>query len=70
MLALRMRGHWPISPRGAAKTKILLTDGSGPLYNPHGSADLETAARSALAALDGGSGQERPVADGVGNPGR
>lgn len=34
MLAQRLRGPLGIDPQGAARTKILLTDGSGPLYNP------------------------------------
>ncbi|MBS1891999.1 MAG: hypothetical protein JST59_11945 [Actinobacteria bacterium] len=55
-LAYRMRGHLPISAQGAAKTNILLTDGSGPLYNPDGNPDLKTAAHRALAALEPNSG--------------
>jgi hypothetical protein len=67
-LAYRMRGHLPISPQGAAKTNILLTDGSGPLYGPDGS-DLKAAARSALAALEADSGQQRVMVRRVGNAG-
>ncbi|MBS1888167.1 MAG: hypothetical protein JSU06_13360 [Actinobacteria bacterium] len=67
-LAYRMRGHLPISPQGAAKTNILLTDGSGPLYSPDGS-DLKAAARSALAALEADSGQQRVMVRRVGNAG-
>lgn len=52
MLAQRLKGPLPIGPQGAARTKILLTDGSGPLYNPGSGSDLKTAARRALAALD------------------
>ena len=68
-LAYRMRGHLPISPQGAAKTSILLTNGSGPLYNPAGNPDLKTAALRALAALEADSGQDRVMVRGVGNPG-
>lgn len=52
MLATRLRSSLPIGPQGAARAKILLTDGSGPLYNPGSGSDLQTAARRALAALD------------------
>lgn len=52
MLAERLRGFLPIGAQGAAKTKILLTDGSGPLYNPGSGSDLKTAAHRALAALE------------------
>ena len=52
MLARRLRGPLPIGPQGAARAEILLTDGSGPLYNPGSGSDLKTAARRALAALD------------------
>jgi hypothetical protein len=68
-LADRMRGHLPISPQGAAKTNILLTDGSGPLYRPDGNG-LRAAARSALAALEADSGHQRVIVRRVGNPGR
>lgn len=69
MLAYRMRGHLPISPQGAAKANILLSDGGGPLYTPDGNPDLKTAARRALAALEADPGQRRVMVRGVGNPG-
>lgn len=68
-LAYRMRGHLPISAQGAAKTNILLTDGSGPLYNPDGNPDLKTEALRALAALEADSGQRRVMVRRAGNPG-
>jgi hypothetical protein len=69
MLARRLRGSLPIGPQGAAKTKILLTDGSSPLYNPNSEVDLKTAARRALAALDVDSGRWRVMPHRVCNPG-
>lgn len=68
-LALRMRGYLPISPQGAAKTNILLTDGCGPLYSPDGNPDLKSAALRALAALEADPGQQRTMVRRVGNPG-
>lgn len=58
-LAYRLRGYLPISPQGAAKTQMLLTDGSGPLHSPQGTPDLKTAAHRALAALDADPGLRR-----------
>lgn len=60
MLAERLRGTLPIGPQGAARTKILLTDGSGPLYNPGSGSDLSAAAGCALAALDIAPGRQLP----------
>lgn len=68
-LAYRLRGYLPISPQGAARTHILLTDGSGPLYSPDASPDLKTAAHRALAALEADPGQQRVMVRRVGNPG-
>lgn len=69
MLARRLRGSLPIGPQGAAKTNILLTDGSGPLYNPGSRSDLKTAAHRALAALEVDSGRRRVMPRRVANPG-
>jgi hypothetical protein len=66
-LAYRLRGYLPISPQGAAKTHILLTDGSGPLYSPAGKPDLKTAVRSALAAFESDPGQRRVMVRKVGS---
>lgn len=68
MVASRLRGSLPIGPQGAAKTKILLTDGSGPLYNPNSESDLKAAAGRALAALDVDSGRGRAMPRRVGTP--
>lgn len=68
-LALRMRGYLPISPQGAAKTNILLTDRSGPLHSPDANPDLRSAALRALAALEADPVQQRVMVRRVGNPG-
>ena len=62
MLACRLRGSLPIAPQGAAKTKILLSDGGGPLYNPGSASDLKMAARQALTALEVDSGDRQRLA--------
>jgi hypothetical protein len=42
----------PVSARGVAMVRVLLTDGTGPLFNPHCSTDLRTAIQDATAHLD------------------
>ena len=37
----------PVAARGVAQARILLTDGSGPLYNPNSKVDLRSRAASA-----------------------
>lgn len=52
-------------------TNILLTDRSGPLYNPDSPSDLETAARRALTALDAdGGGRQKAEPSLTVSPGR
>lgn len=71
MLVRRLRDSRPIDPQGAAMTNILLTDRSGPLYNPDSPSDLETAARRALAALDAdGGGRQKAESSLTVSPGR
>jgi hypothetical protein len=41
----------PVAARGAAEASVLLTDGTGPLYNPANQASLERYALRALADL-------------------
>lgn len=41
----------PVAARGAAEASLLLTDGTGPLYNSATTASLESRARSALGDL-------------------
>jgi hypothetical protein len=42
----------PVSARGVAMVQVLLTDGTGPLFNPDCSTDLRTAIHDATAQLD------------------
>jgi hypothetical protein len=44
-------GALPITARGAAMSRLLLTDGIGPLHNPRSAADLGTAVREATSAM-------------------
>jgi hypothetical protein len=53
-LARRLREHEPISPQGIARTSLLLSDGTGPLYGRANQAGIWTAARAALLAFDWG----------------
>ena len=46
-LADRLADPTPVSARGAAQARILLTDGTGPLYNPH---DLDDVRAQAIRA--------------------
>jgi hypothetical protein len=46
---IRQPAH--VKPRGIALARLLLTDGSGPLYNPRRSADLVPALHAAATAL-------------------
>lgn len=41
----------PVAPRGAAEAALLLTDGTGPLFNPLSELSLEARAETALADL-------------------
>jgi hypothetical protein len=51
MLALLAR-PLPISVRGAALARVLLSDGTGPLYRHHGASDLGRCIAEVLAGLD------------------
>jgi hypothetical protein len=42
----------PVSVRGVAQARILLTDGTGPLYNPRSEASLRARALSAVDSLE------------------
>jgi hypothetical protein len=46
----RLHAHHPVSPRGMARLRQLLSDGAGPLYR-HGCGDLAGRLSAALAAL-------------------
>jgi hypothetical protein len=58
-LADRLDGTQPVDVRGVALTRLLLTDGAGLLYFPHGEAEVTTAVATAMAALDPVSGVKR-----------
>jgi hypothetical protein len=47
----RLRDGAPIDPRGAAIVRLLLCDGTGPLYDPVGAGSVARHARAAAAAL-------------------
>ena len=49
-IALRLHSPLPVSPRGMARLRLLLSDGTGPLYR-YGHGDLEGRLGAALAAL-------------------
>jgi len=49
-VALRLHAPHPVSARGMARLRQLLSDGTGPLYR-HGSGDLAGRLRAVLAAL-------------------
>jgi hypothetical protein len=51
----------PVSARGVAMVRVLLTDGTGPLFNPDCSTDLRTAIHDATKQLDP-VGSRRPNA--------
>jgi len=51
-LASRLGSAAPVSARGVAQARILLTDGAGPLYRDEEPERLRTAALDALRALD------------------
>jgi hypothetical protein len=48
----RLAAPGPVSPHGMAQLIFLLSDGSGPLYQPRSTEDLGARLRRALAALD------------------
>lgn len=48
----RLRGPEPVSARGVAQVRVLLTDGSGPLYYHGATSTLRSAVARALEALD------------------
>jgi hypothetical protein len=51
-LADRLDGWEPVEPRGVARVRLLLRDGTGPLYSESPSDELRRAVRAALAALE------------------
>jgi len=51
-LSLRLAEDRPVHPRGMAMLQLLLTDGTGPLYEPVGAGSLGSHLRAAAAALE------------------
>jgi hypothetical protein len=51
-LACRLRAGGPVHARGVARTLLLITDATGPLYVSSGDGALRAAAAEAAAALD------------------
>jgi hypothetical protein len=51
-ISLRLAEDRPVHPRGMAMLQVLLTDGSGPLYEPVGAGSLGSHLRAAAAALE------------------
>ena len=51
-LARRLSGTSPVDVRGVALAHELLTDGTGPLFSPHGRDGLSASLRRAVAALE------------------
>jgi hypothetical protein len=52
-VAARLRDERPVYARGMALLSRLLSDGSGPAYNPHAGGSLRRAVGAIAAALDG-----------------
>lgn len=52
-IAARLRDERPVYARGMALLSRLLSDGSGPAYDPHGGGSLRHAVGAIAAALDG-----------------
>jgi hypothetical protein len=51
-LVAALRAEWPVAPRGVALANLLLTDGTGPLYNPTNPRNVRDEIREALRHLD------------------
>ncbi len=54
LLLERLRAPAPVRPQGVAKARLLITDGTGPLWGAGGEAELSVAAVDALDGLDHG----------------
>ena len=52
LLASRLQAPNPVAVRAVAKVRVLLTDGTGPLYYPETRGSLDAAIRDVAAALD------------------
>jgi hypothetical protein len=63
LLASRLQAPGPVDPRGVAGVRLLLTDGSGPLYNRRSETPLEVAAIAARRALAPADSDSAPVSE-------
>lgn len=54
LLVERLRGPAPVRAQGVAKARLLITDGTGPLWGMGGKAELSAAAMEVLDGLDHG----------------
>ena len=52
LLASRLQAPNPVAVSAVAKVRVLLTDGTGPLYYPETRGSLDAAIRDVAAALD------------------
>jgi hypothetical protein len=64
-LASRLQAPAPVDPRGVAEVRLLLTDGSGPLYNRRAETPLGVAAVAARRALAPVEWASAPVSEPV-----
>jgi hypothetical protein len=51
-LVVALRAEWPVAPRGVALANLLLTDGTGPLYNAADPRNVRDEVREALRHLN------------------
>jgi hypothetical protein len=65
LVASRLQAPAPVDPRGVAEVRLLLTDGSGPLYNRRSETPLEVAAAAAWRALAPAESASAPVSEAV-----
>jgi hypothetical protein len=56
----RLRAVDPVTPRGVAQLRLLLTDGDSPLYQPSGPGAFGSRLRAAAAALEPADRRARP----------
>jgi hypothetical protein len=63
LLASRLQAPAPVDPRGVAEVRLLLTDGSGPLYNRRAETPLDVAAVAARRALAPVESASAPVSE-------
>jgi hypothetical protein len=65
LLASRLQAPAPVDPRGVAEVRLLLTEGSGPLYNRRSETPLALAATAAWRALAPEESASVPVSEAI-----